>query len=245
MGKPWRADDDLLLADLGLPFPAPPNHASITRASLADDSEAVARRTLDFFSSFPGGGFQVWSLWPSLDLSKYGFSMGPTPCMVRDGGGEKPDPPSELKIEEVTDGAGMEDFWTVLNDVFLGGRTPRQLWGRPRSQRGLPDLARPRRRPGRHDGSRVPQRRLCRCLRGRNDSGRTRPRLRRGDGLAGDHVSAGPPGDLASERDGKVDLRTHGLPGRRGVQRLASERSTALRRGRSCEFLNPSGPPPR
>jgi len=128
MGKPWQVDEDLLLADLGFPVAAPPNHACITREALAHDSGMVARRTFDFFSAHPGGGFQVWSLWSSLDLSAHGFSMSPTPCMVRDAGGKMPGAPPELQVEEVTDDLGMQDVWTILNDVFLNGLAPTQLW---------------------------------------------------------------------------------------------------------------------
>ena len=126
MGKPWREDDDLLLADLGLPVPAPPNNATLTR--VPKDPDDIARRALDFFGGSPGGGFQVWSLWPSLDLSSHGFSGGETPCMVRDAGGVARAAPKELGIEEVSDDAGMFEAWSVVRIVFMGGRVREPFW---------------------------------------------------------------------------------------------------------------------
>ena len=125
-GRPWRIDDDLMLSDLGLPVAAPPNHAAMTRRT--DDSERIARRTLEFFSASPGGGFQVWSLWPSLDLSPYDFASFRTPCMVRDADRDGGSAPRELEIVEVADDSGIEETWTILNEVFLGGRAPSRLW---------------------------------------------------------------------------------------------------------------------
>jgi len=125
-GKPWRVEDDLLLSDLGLPVPAPPNGATITREP--EDAGDVARRALEFFSTSPGGGFQVWSLWPSVDLEPYGYSVGPIPCMVRDPGGEPRPAPADLEIEEIHDDAGMAEVWELLNDAFLGGRVEERLW---------------------------------------------------------------------------------------------------------------------
>jgi GNAT superfamily N-acetyltransferase len=125
-GRPWQIDDDLMLSDLGLPVAAPPNNASLTRRP--DDSERIARRTLEFFSASPGGGFQVWSLWPSLGLSPHGFTSFRTPCMVRDADGEGETPPRELEILEVADDAGVQETWPILNEAFLGGRSPSRLW---------------------------------------------------------------------------------------------------------------------
>jgi GNAT superfamily N-acetyltransferase len=125
-GAPWKVEEDLLLADLGLPVAAPPNNATLTREP--EDAGDVARRALEFFSASPGGGFQVWSLWPSLDLGPHGYSSGATPCMVRDAGGDPPPSPPELSIEEVDDGAGLAAAWDIVNGAFLGGLAQEPLW---------------------------------------------------------------------------------------------------------------------
>jgi GNAT superfamily N-acetyltransferase len=125
-GRPWRIDDDLMLSDLGLPVAAPPNHAAITRRP--DDAGQIARRTLEFFSASPGGGFQVWGLWPSLDLSPHGFESFRMPCMVREADPEGRTAPPELEIIEVSDDSGIEETWAILNEVFLGGRAQERLW---------------------------------------------------------------------------------------------------------------------
>jgi GNAT superfamily N-acetyltransferase len=129
IGKPWRVDDDLLLADLGFPIASPPNNATLLRDPEAGGgSESIARRVLEFFEASPGGGFQVWSLWPTLDLSPFGFSSSEAPCMIREAGGEARPAAAELEIEEVSDDAGLVEVWPIVSEVFTGGRAEERLW---------------------------------------------------------------------------------------------------------------------
>jgi hypothetical protein len=129
IGKPWRVDDDLLLADLGFPIPSPPNNATLLRdAEAGAGSESIARRVSEFFEASPGGGFQVWSLWPSLDLSRFGFASSEVPCMIREAGGEARPAPVELEIEEVSDDVGLAEAWPIVSEVFTGGRAEERLW---------------------------------------------------------------------------------------------------------------------
>jgi GNAT superfamily N-acetyltransferase len=129
IGKPWRAEEDLLLSDLGLPVAAPPNNATIIRRPESPDAaERLVERAVEFFGAAPGGGFQVWSVWPSVDLAPYGLSSTTTPCMIRKaGGGTRPAPP-ELEIEEVRDDRGVGEAWGLINRAFLGGRARERLW---------------------------------------------------------------------------------------------------------------------
>ena len=73
VGRPWRAWDDLVLADLGLPVSLPPNHASVLTPLTDEAVPDVVERMRAFFDRSPGGPFQVWSLWPTPDLDGFGF----------------------------------------------------------------------------------------------------------------------------------------------------------------------------
>ncbi|HEX5951012.1 MAG TPA: hypothetical protein VFZ96_08415, partial [Actinomycetota bacterium] len=104
-GRPWAEDEDLVMSDLGLPIPLSANNATLLRPPSGPDGAAgIAARAEAFFTG-PGDGFQVWSLWPELDLEPLGFSRSTSPCMVRDPGGERRPTPLELEVIEVGDDA--------------------------------------------------------------------------------------------------------------------------------------------
>lgn len=127
-GRPWAEDDDIVMSDLGLPIALSANNATILRAPTDGAAAAgVAARTRAFFNG-PGGGYQVWSLWPELDLAPFGFSRSTSPCMVRAPGGERRPAPPELDVVEVHDEAGMREVWDLIDEVFGRRRTPEPLW---------------------------------------------------------------------------------------------------------------------
>ncbi|HEU4356339.1 MAG TPA: GNAT family N-acetyltransferase [Actinomycetota bacterium] len=127
-GRPWLEEDDLVMSDLGLPIPLSANNATLLRP-VTDPAGAagVAARTDAFFSG-PGGGYQVWSLWPDLDLAPFGLSRSAAPCMVREPGGAGRSSPPELEVVEVRDDGAMHEVWGVIDEVFGRGRTPEPLW---------------------------------------------------------------------------------------------------------------------
>jgi len=129
VGKPWRREEDLALADLGLPLALSPNNATLLRrprgVSAAED---IAERVDGFFSASPGGGYEVWSIWPDLDLAPFGFSADAVPGMCRKPGSDSRPAPPELEIAEVDDDAGIREVWTVLDDAFCEHRTPDPFW---------------------------------------------------------------------------------------------------------------------
>jgi len=128
-GRPWRADDDLLLADLGLPLALPPNSATVVRPPRGERAaQGIAERVEAFFSGSRGGGYEVWSIWPDLDLAPFGFLAGSAPCMVREPGGEPSRAPRELEIVEVDDDAGMREVWAVADAVFCEHLAPEPAW---------------------------------------------------------------------------------------------------------------------
>lgn len=127
-GRPWIEDEDLVMSDLGLPIALSANNATLLRP-VTDPAAAagVAARTEAFFSG-PGGGYQVWGLWPDPDLAPFGFSRSTAPCMVREPGDERRPTPPELEVVEVGDDPGMLEVWGIIDEVFGRGRTPEPLW---------------------------------------------------------------------------------------------------------------------
>jgi len=114
LGLPWRTWDDLVVADMGLPVPAPPNHATL-RSPLADHAVGDAvDRLRGFFDGSPGGGYELWSLWPTPDLSAHGFEPWSVPLMIRPAGGDAKPAPVELEIVEVEDDRAASEASTLL-----------------------------------------------------------------------------------------------------------------------------------
>lgn len=128
MGKPWHLEEDLALGDLGLPMALPPNNATVLREPAAEGATDLAERVDAFFSASPGGGYEVWSIWPTMDLTPFGFSVGSAPCMVRERGGDPTPSPAELRVAEVQDDAGMREVWPVLDEAFCDHRVPEPSW---------------------------------------------------------------------------------------------------------------------
>jgi GNAT superfamily N-acetyltransferase len=127
VGRPWRAWDDLVVADMGLPVDLPPNHASVLRPLTDDAVPGVIERVRSFFDGSPGGPFELWSAWSTPDLAPFGFEPWSVPMMNRPAGGEAPAPPPELEIVEVDDERSAAEASALLT-VF--GTPPDQTAGR-------------------------------------------------------------------------------------------------------------------
>lgn len=78
-----------------------------------------------FFDPSPGGDYQLWSLWPTPDLARFGFVPWSAPLMIRDAGGQAKPVPPELDITEVADDASARAASSVL--VAFG--TPESITG--------------------------------------------------------------------------------------------------------------------
>jgi GNAT superfamily N-acetyltransferase len=115
MDRPAARADDVWFADLKAPVPAPPNNATLVRP-FDGAADALVDRLTTFFVG-PGGGYQVWDLWGSLDLSAHGFGHGRAPCMVRDPG-PAADAPPELSVERAADAAALLEAEDVTGSVF-------------------------------------------------------------------------------------------------------------------------------
>ncbi len=118
LGRPWHRWDDLVAADLGIPASLPPNSASLLRPWSDDRVDTLVERVAAFFDGSAGGGYQIWSAWPTPDLSPFGFEPWSVPCMIRPPGGAPRPTPLELRIVEATDVATMGDAAVLVGDAF-------------------------------------------------------------------------------------------------------------------------------
>jgi len=121
MGRPARLWDDLSVGDLGLPVTLPPNNATLLRP--ATDFSDVLERVMNFFAESPGGGYEIWSIWPTPDLSAEGYVQDPGPCMIRDAGGEPRPTPRELEMVEALDASSVRAAEQLMDEVF-GAASP-------------------------------------------------------------------------------------------------------------------------
>ena len=128
MGKPWRLWDDLRVCDLGLPVSLPPNSGHLLRPLDEDRVEDVLARLHGFFAANLGGGYELWSIWPTSDLAAYGFERVPSPGMVRLAGGKAPPLPPELEVVEALDAATVREIDEVLIPGFDMPLRPEELF---------------------------------------------------------------------------------------------------------------------
>ncbi|MGZ8636130.1 MAG: GNAT family N-acetyltransferase [Actinomycetota bacterium] len=124
LGKHARVWDDLSCADLELPVTLSPNNATLLVPRTTERIGSVLERVAAFFGERPGGGYELWSLWPMPDLSAAGFKEWSCPCMIRDRGGHPPPAPSELEIVEATDAATVREAEALIDDAFEIGAAP-------------------------------------------------------------------------------------------------------------------------
>lgn len=118
MGRPSHLWDDVSLGDLGLPAALPPNNATLLRPLTDDGPGDVLERVDAFFAASSGGGYQLWSIWQTPDLSGDGFERGSAPCMLREPGGEPRPAPPELEIVEAEDEQALLEAATLIGEVF-------------------------------------------------------------------------------------------------------------------------------
>jgi GNAT superfamily N-acetyltransferase len=113
-----RRWDDLWVADLGSPEPLANSVLPlrpITDATVAE----VAGRLDAFYGEAYGGGWSIWSAWPTPDLSSLGYiSLGESPLMVRPAGGKATQVPDGLRIVEARDAETLADFERTLIDGY-------------------------------------------------------------------------------------------------------------------------------
>lgn len=130
LGRPWRSWDDLVVSDLGLPVALPPNNATLLAPMTERGVEDVMACIRSFFDGSAGGPYQIWSIWPTPDLSPLGFGPWQTPMMLRPAGGEARSAPPELEIVEVDDDRSATEAASLLtvfgtpSDAVVGTISP-------------------------------------------------------------------------------------------------------------------------
>ncbi len=123
LGKPTRIWEDLSCGDLGLSVNLPPNNATLLREPTKGGVDGVLERAADFFSDRPGGGYEVWSLWPLPDEPPPGTQVWTCPCMIREAAGTGRPPPVELEIVEASDGPSVREAEALIDEVY-GAEAP-------------------------------------------------------------------------------------------------------------------------
>lgn len=116
LGGRVRWTDDLALADLGRPSPFM-SSATFLRPPVPD-MDALMDEIHAFFAN-SGGHVDLWSAWPTGDLSSRGWALqGHPPLMFRTAGPGAADLPDGLDIVEVHDQAQLEDFEEAVKTGF-------------------------------------------------------------------------------------------------------------------------------
>jgi hypothetical protein len=124
LGRPTRVWDDLSCGDLGLATNLPPNNATLLRPPTPAAIDGVLERVAAFFAGRPGGGYEIWNLWPIADDPPAGYESWPCPCMIRERGGDGRPPPPELEIVEATDDATIAQAEALVDEVFVAEGSP-------------------------------------------------------------------------------------------------------------------------
>jgi hypothetical protein len=117
--KPWRVWDDLVAVDHGVRLAAPPNSAVLLRPPSPASGPELVERVGAFFAGHRGGGWQIWSAWPTPDLTAEGYGRFEVPCMIRAVG---PQPVASMRdgltIREIEDAADLRASEALLIEAF-------------------------------------------------------------------------------------------------------------------------------
>jgi hypothetical protein len=124
MGRATRVWDDLSCADLELRVSLPPNNATLLRPPTSTD---VVERAAAFFANRPGGGYELWSLWPLLDAPAAATDVWTCPCMIREPGGDPRPSPDDLEIVEARDAPTILEAEALVAEVFGAPPAPRSV----------------------------------------------------------------------------------------------------------------------
>lgn len=107
----------LMMADLGVPTPFG-NPTVLTRPVADDETSDVTDRIRHFYSDGPGGPYLVMSPWRTTDWTGAGFvRVGHPPLMYRPPT-PWPETPTDLSIDRVGDGVGLDDFERTLIEAY-------------------------------------------------------------------------------------------------------------------------------
>jgi hypothetical protein len=103
---------DVCAADAGSACPFM-NSAVLLKLPTTADLTQLMHELDEFYAAGEGGPWLLWSSRPTPDLTALGYAdWGQPPLMMRPAGGAPPPQPSELRIVEVADAAGLA-AWEV------------------------------------------------------------------------------------------------------------------------------------
>lgn len=110
---------DAAASDLGLAGSGPIDSACLLAAPPEGDAlDDLVDRVEAFFGARPGGPLQIWSAWPTPDLTGRGYVRYDVPAMLREAGTEAAAPPPELQVSGARSPADLQDVAALLDDVF-------------------------------------------------------------------------------------------------------------------------------
>jgi hypothetical protein len=109
-GQRFERDEHVALHDAGSPIEQL-NVTLVLHPAAFGDPAAFVDRLQRWYGDASGGGFALFSPWPTPDLRPYGLKLdGHPPLMLRAAGGEPRPAPENLRIEAVQDADGLADF---------------------------------------------------------------------------------------------------------------------------------------
>ena len=112
--------DDLSAVDVGRPAFIV-NSAMLHAPLFPDRVDDIAATLDDFYGLTTGEGtgrVYLWSPWPTADLRAHGWTLAGHPPLMLRAGGEMPEPPAGLRIEQVGDEASLRAAEEVTAQSF-------------------------------------------------------------------------------------------------------------------------------
>jgi hypothetical protein len=109
---------EVCVADMGSACPFL-NSAVLLKLPTWADLTQLTHELDEFYAAGEGGSWLLWSSSPTPDLTALGYAnWGQPPLMVRPAGGLPPQQPSELRIVEVTDAAGLAAWEVTFIEAY-------------------------------------------------------------------------------------------------------------------------------
>jgi GNAT superfamily N-acetyltransferase len=126
LGRPHGRWQDLVVGDLGSETPETNVAGLLRRMDGASESyvDDVLDRVLGVFSRSGGGAVQLWSAWPTPDISGRGWRVHPVPGMVREPARAQPRTPPALEIIPAADPDTLAAAEQLISDVFRSRAQP-------------------------------------------------------------------------------------------------------------------------
>jgi ribosomal protein S18 acetylase RimI-like enzyme len=110
---------DLSVSDMGLPSSVPIDSASLlTPIDTLDALHDAIDRAEASFARTDGGPIEIWSAWPTPDLTPRGYTPNRVPGLVRVPGGDPPPLPFGLQVAPAHSPEDLADASRLVDAVF-------------------------------------------------------------------------------------------------------------------------------